>query len=161
MSVDLWKQVTELDQKLRLLCLNFVTVWQQVRLKELAGLNEYFAFLEAVVSEHSEDVDSGRVLCFLRTWSVRLVVFLLYFNIIWPGHNLHTALVLSTRLFSISLWPSMCSVQQVVSLSMSTKYLCLLGRFLHVTYLYRDIITYCILILSEERICVHFHVMRA
>ena len=73
---------------------------------------------------------------------------------------MHAALVLSTRLFSISLWPSMCSVQQVVSLSMSTKYLCVLGRFLHVTYLYRDNITYCILILIEERICVHFHVMR-
>lgn len=73
---------------------------------------------------------------------------------------MHAALVLSTRLFSISLWPSMCSVQQVVSLSMSTKYLCVLGRFLHVTYLYRDNITYCVLILIEERICVHFHVMR-
>ena len=44
---------------------------------------------------------------------------------------------------------------------MSTKYLCVLGRFLHVTYLSRDNITYCILILIEERICVHFHVMRA
>ena len=88
-------------------------------------------------------------------------LFLLYFNIIQPGHNLHATLVLSTKLFSFSLWPSMCSVQLVVSWSMSTKHLCVLGRFLHVTYLYRDNITYCILILIEKRICVHFHVIRA
>ena len=55
----------------------------------------------------------------------------------------------------------MCSVQQVVRLSMITKYLRVLAWFPHVTYLYRDNITYSILILLEKRICVHFHVMRA
>ena len=118
-------------------------------------------FIETVVSEHSEDVDCRHMLRFLRAWSVRFVVFLLYFNIIRPGHKLHATLVLSTRLFSFSLWPSMCSVQQVVSWSMSTKNLCVLSRFLHVTYLYRVNITYYILILIWKRICVHFHVMRA
>ena len=45
--------------------------------------------IEAVASEHSEDVDCRYLLCFLCTWSVRFVVFPLYFNITWSGHNLH------------------------------------------------------------------------
>ena len=44
---------------------------------------------------------------------------------------------------------------------MLTKHLRVLGRFLHVTYFYRNNVTYCILILIEKGICIHFYVMRA
>ena len=53
-----------------------------------------------VAASASEDVDSDcsfkNLLCFLRKWSVRFVVLLLYFRIVLTGHNLHATLVLST-----------------------------------------------------------------
>ena len=65
--------------------------------------------IEAVASEHSEDVDCRYLLCFLCTWSVRFVVFPLYFNITWSGHNLHATLIHKTVfLYKTEVLPYAC-----------------------------------------------------